>query len=134
MIGRRIDRILLFLASVIVTGASAYVFRGCEAQAEIKGLERLIALKDDTLMARKDTLVVLRFSNAQLRQSDSLHRFFIGEKERLLLEMRDLNREANLRLKVCERWRADAEDDGVITPDTVIVRRRWFGRGFKVVK
>ena len=136
-----INRIFILLASVIITGASTYIYKSWQAKAELKHLKQIIKNKGDTLKFQKDTITIQQLNIRHLAQKDSLNQLLAKGKERTLLEQRNLLRrseterkEAIINLKSCEKWKADAQDDGIITPDTIRVKKRFLRKGYKIVK
>ena len=135
-----INRIFILLASVIITGASTYIYKSWQAKAELKHLKQIIKNKADTLKYQKDTITIQQLNIRHLAQKDSLNQLISAGKENTLLEQRNLLRkleterkEAATKLKTCEKWKADAQDDGIITPDTIRVKKRFLRKGYKVV-
>ena len=135
-----IKRIFILLASVIITGASTYLYQGWQAKAQLKHLKQIIKNKGDTLKYQKDTIIIQQLNIRHLAQKDSLNQLLAEGKENTLLEQRNLLRkleterkEAITKLKACEEWKADAQDDGIITPDTIRVKKRFLRKGYKVV-
>lgn len=127
-------RILIWATILLLTNAGSYVFRSCQSLGEITDLKVAVKLKADTLIIVRDSVVLLKFLNFKLKQSDSSNRFFIGEKEKVLIEQRNIIRANNTELIALRKWKLDAETDGVITPDTVKLKKRWFRKGYKILK
>lgn len=127
-------RILILVLSTVLSGAGSYIFKGCENDKEVAVFKETITLMSDTLTKQKDSTGMLKHEVVKLKQADSSNRFFIAEKEKVLIEQRNIIRTQDKELVYLRRWKADAEADGIITPDTVKVRKRFFRKGYKVVK
>jgi hypothetical protein len=129
-----IKRILILVLSTLLSGAGSYIFRGCENDKEVAVLKKTITLMSDTLTKQKDSTGMLKHEVVKLKQADSSNRFFIAGKEKVLIEQRNILRNQDKELVYLRRWKADAEADGIITPDTVQVKKRFLRKGYKVVK
>lgn len=129
-----IKRILILVLSTLLSGAGSYIFKGCENDKEVAVLKKTITLMSDSSSKRKDSIRVLKHDVDKLKQADSSNRFFIAGKEKVLIEQRNIIRTQDKELVYLRRWKADAEADGIITPDTVKVKKRFFRKGYKVVK
>lgn len=127
-------KILIWATTLLLTNVGSYFFRGCQSAGEITDLKVAVNLKKDSLVVVRDSVVLLKFLNSKLKQLDSSNRFFIGEKEKLLMEQRNIMRANNTELIALRKWKLDAEADGIITPDTVKVKKRWFKKGYKVLR
>ena len=128
-----IKRILILILSTLLSGVGSYIFKGCENDKEVSAYKRTIKLISDSIDKQKDTIQVLKFEVENLMQADSSNRFFIGEKEKVLIEQRNIIRNQNKEIVYLRSWKADAEDDGIITPDTVFMKKRFFRKGYKVI-
>lgn len=135
------NRILIWLASIFLTGAGSYFFKGCETDKEIGALTKTVKSLNDSISAQRHEIRLVRLDNSRLYQLDSANRFFISEKEKLLLEMRNLYRDANARmsdlnyrLTACEEWKEDAQDGIIVERDTVRVKKRFLRKGYKIIK
>lgn len=129
-----IKRILILVFSTFLSGTGSYIFKGCENDKEVAVLKKTITFMSDTLTKQKDSTGMLKNEVMKLKQADSSNRFFIAEKEKVLIEQRNTIRTQDKELVYLRRWKADAEADGIITPDTVKVRKRFLRKGYKVVK
>lgn len=129
-----IKRLAILLISTVLSGAGSYIFKGCENDKEVAVLKKTITFMSDTLTKQKDSTGMLKNEVMKLKQADSSNRFFIAEKEKVLIEQRNTIRTQDKELVYLRRWKADAEADGIITPDTVKVRKRFLRKGYKVVK
>lgn len=128
-----IKRILILVLSTLLSGAGSYIFKGCENDKEVAVFKKTITLMSDTLTKQKDSTGMLKHEVVKLKQADSSNRFFIAGKEKVLIEQRNIIRTQDKELVYLRRWKADAEADGIIT-DTVKVKKRFFRKGYKVVK
>jgi hypothetical protein len=144
------NRIIIWLASILLSGAGSYIFKGCETKDKIKELEHnnqvLNTLLEKSLTAFNDSVNTLnhnlrltKLDNMRLYQLDSANKFFIAGKEKVLFDMRNLYLDAgkriddlNYQLAACETWKQDAADGIIIQRDTVMVKKKLFG-GYKIV-
>lgn len=129
-----IKRILILVLSTLLSGAGSYIFKGCENDKEVAVLKKTITLMSDSSSKRKDSIRVLKHDVDKLKQADSSNRFFIAGKEKVLIEQRNIIRTQDKELVYLRRWKADAEVDGIITPDTVKIKKRFLRKGYKVIK
>lgn len=129
-----IKRLAILLLSTLLSGAGSYIFKGCENDKEVAVLKESITLMSDTISDQKDTLYLLKANVVRLEQADSSNRFFIAKKENLLIEQRNIIRTQDKELVYLRRWKADAEADGIITPDTIKIKKRFLRKGYKVIK
>jgi len=129
-----IKKLLILVASTLLSGAGSYIFKGCENDKEVAVLKKTITLMSDTLTKQKDSTGMLKHEVVKLKQADSSNRFFIAGKEKTLIEQRNIIRTQDKELVYLRRWKADAEIDGIITPDTVKIKKRFFRKGYKVIK
>lgn len=129
-----IKRILILVASTLLSGAGSYIFKGCENDKEVAVLKKTITLMSDTLTKQKDSTGMLKHEVVKLKQADSSNRFFIAGKEKVLIEQRNIIRTQDKELVYLRMWKADGEADGIITPDTVKIKKRFLRKGYKVVK
>lgn len=129
-----IKQILTLILTALLTGGGSWFLKGCENDKVVQQLEKKIQNKADTLGLKNDTLKVLKFKVIQLQEADSSNKFFIKEKEKVLLEQRGIISKQSNELFSLRKWKADAEDDGIITPDTVKIKKRFLRKGYKVIK
>lgn len=129
-----IKKILILIVSTFLSGAGSYIFKGCENDKEVAVLKKTITLISDTLVKQKDSTVMLKHEVVKLKQKDSSNQFFINEKEKVLIDQRNIIRTKDNELVYLRKWKADAEEDGIITPDTVRVRKKFLRKGYKVVR
>ena len=54
-------------------------------------------------------------------------------RENIVLEQRNIIRNQDKEIVYLRSWKSDAEDDGIITPDTVFMKKRFFRKGYKVI-
>lgn len=152
LLKQKMNRIIIWLASIVLSGAGSYIFKGCETKDKIKELEHnsevVNTLLEKSLTAFNDTVNTLnhnlrltKLDNMRLYQLDSANKFFIREKEKVLFDVRNLYLDAmkriadlNYQVAALEAWKEDAKDGVIITPpDTVKVKKRWFKPGYKIV-
>lgn len=129
-----IKRILILVLSTLLSGVGSYIFKGCENDKEVRVLKETIIFLADTLKTQKDSTRMLKHEVDKLKQADSSNRFFINEKEKVLIEQRNIIRTQDKELVYLRRWKADAEDDGIITPDTVKIKKRFFRKGYRIIE
>jgi hypothetical protein len=120
-------RFLIFALTLVLTNLGNWIFRGCE----VSKLNDLIKVQKDEIKLDSVVIAEMRFEIDKLKQKDSSNQFFINQKELVMIQLRNDNRDTKKKLLDCERWREDAKD-GVVT-DTVRVRKRLFRKGFKIL-